>query len=1122
MHRHRWMVLWLLIGLPTLLWAENLSVVVHGDLVNQPQLLERMGFQLRTRVGEQLIGTLPSGLDRLPEGVTRLSVPAENLSDLYILDDRSAAQAPEAAQMLTVIYAGTGWALVQANPGALNALSSAGVHFRAVGTGTMRPQAPLPPGGETDVIHPYVGVILSQVSSASYQNYLQTLQDFVSRNTYNASCDSAANWIRQTFQSFGLTATIDSFQIGAYTKFNIIAEKPGTSQPNQVYFMTAHYDATAGLPIFPEASAPGADDDASGAAAVLECARVVAQNSFTRTVRFVLFAGNEQGLIGSEDYVAGLPTTQTYLGSFNADMIGYSGADPWPPDLVVYHNGTTGSAALAGKIAEASNAYASGFLQTIQLSDAQMIYSDHAPFWDRNIPAISAMEDEAWGDDLNPFYHSVNDLVTHLDMPYALDVMKVLLASLADLAIPLGSPGAVLTAANPAINDSLGNGNHQLEYGEFVYMALPIVNAGNSGATGVNVTLSENDPYLTIVDNQQFYGNIAALDTVTIYNAFSADVSDTVPDEHPFALTAHITAGSSQWQSQVLLVAHAPNLTVTSVTVYDSISGNENGVLEPGETADVAVTLLNEGSWQAIGLTATISSGSAFVIIQTPTQSYGTLTPGSGSTRSYRLMVTPNAPLYFQADFDLDCTVSGGWRQTCSFSLMAGDPTLQPTGPDAYGYMAYESGDAPFGQPYAWVEIDPGQGGPGTELDFTNGDQTLYVNLPFTLNYYGQEFSEISVNSNGWIACGHTTNTTYLNTNIPNPYGPSAMIAGFWDDLQPNVTGSVSVYYDSLEGCAIVEFYDVRHYNPSTAHETFQYILYDPAIHSTLTGDGEILLQYNLVALSTSCTIGIENPSQTMGIQYLYNDTYASTAGPVDDGKAILFTTGRYIPQVEVTLTPVNPPIQIPASGGNFNFTVALANNDTIAYNVDAWCDITLPNGSPYGPMLGPVNLTMNPALSISRLRNQAVPGAAPAGTYFYNAYAGDYPAIVWSTDAFMFTKLGSGNQNPGLGDWACTGELFPGEQPVAASIPSGLELGISPNPFNPAAAIRYQLSVISTVSVKVYDTAGRLVATLVEGQQEAGTHTATFDGSKLASGIYFVRLQAGEFKAVRKLVLLK
>jgi len=78
------------------------------------------------------------------------------------------------------------------------------------------------------------------------------------------------------------------------------------------------------------------------------------------------------------------------------------------------------------------------------------------------------------------------------------------------------------------------------------------------------------------------------------------------------------------------------------------------------------------------------------------------------------------------------------------------------------------------------------------------------------------------------------------------------------------------------------------------------------------------------------------------------------------------------------------------------------------------------------------------------------------------------------------------------------------------------------PNPFNPTTVINYDLLVGGNVSLKVYDLLGREVATLVDSRMEAGSHQVTFDASRLTSGIYFYRLQAGTFVASRKLALLK
>jgi hypothetical protein len=78
------------------------------------------------------------------------------------------------------------------------------------------------------------------------------------------------------------------------------------------------------------------------------------------------------------------------------------------------------------------------------------------------------------------------------------------------------------------------------------------------------------------------------------------------------------------------------------------------------------------------------------------------------------------------------------------------------------------------------------------------------------------------------------------------------------------------------------------------------------------------------------------------------------------------------------------------------------------------------------------------------------------------------------------------------------------------------------PNPFNPTTIIKYQIPNSNNVTLKVYDMLGRQVSVLVDGRMEAGVHEVKFDGSGLASGVYFYQLQAADFLATKRLLLIK
>jgi len=78
------------------------------------------------------------------------------------------------------------------------------------------------------------------------------------------------------------------------------------------------------------------------------------------------------------------------------------------------------------------------------------------------------------------------------------------------------------------------------------------------------------------------------------------------------------------------------------------------------------------------------------------------------------------------------------------------------------------------------------------------------------------------------------------------------------------------------------------------------------------------------------------------------------------------------------------------------------------------------------------------------------------------------------------------------------------------------------PNPFNPSTTIKYEISELSFVTLKVYDVLGKEVANLVSEEKPAGFYEVEFDATALRSGIYFYRLQAGSFVETKKMVLLK
>jgi len=224
---------------------------------------------------------------------------------------------------------------------------------------------------------------------------------------------------------------------------------------------------------------------------------------------------------------------------------------------------------------------------------------------------------------------------------------------------------------------------------------------------------------------------------------------------------------------------------------------------------------------------------------------------------------------------------------------------------------------------------------------------------------------------------------------------------------------------------------------------------------------------------------------------------------------------------VRILLTPHEIPYLIPDSGGTMTYTLRLDTHLEEPQVATFWCDVTLPDSSIFGPLLGPATVDVYPNQIVSWVRYQGVPETAPLGVSHYNAYAvvnGDT-----SKDSFMFGVMGFGSDIQDL--WENWGDPLgvPPAPLVRPGIPAKFALHPPhPNPFNAKTVASYELRVASEVSLWVYDTAGKLVRTLVKGWMPAGFHRAVFDGRDLPSGIYICRLQAGDFEGIQKMVLLK
>ncbi len=459
------------------------------------------------------------------------------------------------------------------------------------------------------------------------------------------------------------------------------------------------------------------------------------------------------------------------------------------------------------------------------------------------------------------------------------------------------------------IGTSSGNNDGVINPGEEIELQVMLKNFGVQTADNVVATITSPHEFVTISDDTEDYGNIVAGNAIFSADDFDFNIDSDVVDGTQIELNITIEDDlGNQWTDVMFFTVSGAFLYVNDYTIQDP-----NGIIEPGETAEMFVNLENLGSVSANNVNGTLFSNDSRIVIEDDIGVFGNVSAGGFATNSSNTFeITTNTQIIPGSQFSLELNLynSDGYNDTITFPLYVGEISLtDPLGPDTYGYYIYDDGDTDYynAPVYNWIEIN----NIGTDLNLNDNGNTgdiADINLPITFRFYGEEYNSLTVCSNGWVAPGHTDDTSFMNWIMPGPQGPSPMIAPFWDDL---MTGDVYHYYDSGSHSVIIEWDGMQNeYN--NAQETFQLILYDANYYPTSTGDSEMKIQYKEInnvdqgsypsQHGQFATVGIEDHSATRGLEYTFNDSYPLPAKELENEMALLIT-GPPIPLIEPFLT---------------------------------------------------------------------------------------------------------------------------------------------------------------------------------------------------------------------------
>ena len=336
--------------------------------------------------------------------LTRRGVSFRSLSEpgpgevLAVIALRSESWRPTG---VAILHEEPGFVLVAGLPAVVNALKRPGIFNGGVQTLDLTASY-LPTPALTlaalDGPDPRISALVAQVQTANLTRHIKGLSDIWTRRTDQPENAQAVQYLKDELARLpGVTVTTESFS----TRYgpNVIAEIKGLEAPDEIVMIGGHFDSIAGSS---RNRAPGADDNASGSATVLELARIFASAPMQKTLRFGWWNAEELGLYGSAAYASAAKTRgDKILAYLNTDMNAYRASGD-TVDVDFIQNDSTPS--LITQLTQISRTY----VPTLGVKQGNLSAgtSDHRSFYRNGFPAVFYFEDL---DKYSPYIHSIND-----------------------------------------------------------------------------------------------------------------------------------------------------------------------------------------------------------------------------------------------------------------------------------------------------------------------------------------------------------------------------------------------------------------------------------------------------------------------------------------------------------------------------------------------------------------------------------------------------------------------------------------------------------------------------------------------------------------------------------------
>jgi len=809
--------------------------------------------------------------------------------------------------------------------------------------------------------------------------------------------------------------------------------------------------------------------------------------------------------------------------------------------------------------------------------------------------------------------------------------------------VPIIPPaGPYVIYSGLTLNDSAGNGDGRLDFTETATLSVELHNVGLETSVGASAVITSEDPWVTILDDNEAYGDIPADGFVTRDDAFQISVAADVPNDHMILFELTATDGDSTYTSMFSVMAYAPVLELANFVVIND--DDDDNILDPGETGDLVVTLLNAGGSLVSGVNMSLFSENPNVTLLSSSGRIPSIAAGESGSLTFGVTADPETPIGEVAPFHLDVTAVD-YTFYADFGLSVGLSIEDFESGYLVEYPWELSGDADW----AASEENPFEGvycaksGVITHNQSTEMSVTVAVLAPgmITFNYKvssesGYDYLRFLIDGaeqaawdgdQGWseavfpVEPGNRTFTWkytkdgsvdggsdcgwidyIIFPSIGDPPRPECTITpdSFEMSLQPpNIATETVLIENSGEGeldyhvavslgerkATTVPVFKAKKGAPdprdgqpasrgSGGPDAFGYTWIDSDDPNgpvydwvEINGIGEDMgggddsnlgpfdlgfeFSYYGVPFSSIrvCTNGwlsftstdTDYTNQGIPLTDEPNNLLAPFWDDMDvvSGGHIYYyadaANQRFIVEWDA--------VQHYPSGNPETFQVILSADHSIVYqyktvDIDNGCTIGIENGegtdglqvvfnAPYlhdeMAILFASEPLPEPWLRASPMAGTVVPMSVGELELTIN------PIDVQEGDYYGLVSIVTNDPNNLLVEIPVTLHV---NSIISATgdegLPTAFALGNAyPNPFNPTTTIAYAVPRSGHVTLRIFDVAGRLVRTLVEGDATAGHHTVVWNGRdhgdrQVASGTYYYRLSADGFNDTRKMVLVK